>query len=239
MPRHGCRAAALRAAWRLAFGVASAFASDVGGNALVLAWSAAARAEWLLDVDAGARYDSNLTRAQERPDVRSDAAATLFASAGTFFALTGADGLTLDINALTEAWHRFHGLGSASYKHKFGLGYAAPWMSLGLAGSATRDERGGDAKDHRCLARSSNRGFVDGQAQAGSAGASGADCRSRRNQILKRKGAGVVWRRQKIDLRPRSLSVPCDESWPERACPLATADAESRARAARPCAAQQ
>ena len=141
MPRHGCRAAALRAAWRLAFGVASAFASDVGGNALVLAWSAAARAEWLLDVDAGARYDSNLTRAQERPDVRSDAAATLFASAGTFFALTGADGLTLDVNALTEAWHRFHGLnrasigGAASYKHKFGLDYAAPWISLGFAGS--------------------------------------------------------------------------------------------------------
>jgi hypothetical protein len=55
--------------------------------------------------------------------------------------LTGADGLTLDVNALTEAWHRFHGLnrasigGSASYKHKFGLGYAAPWISLGLAGS--------------------------------------------------------------------------------------------------------
>ena len=108
---------------------------------LVLGWGAVARAEWLFDIDAGARYDSNLTRAQERPDVRSDAAATLFASAGTFFALTGADGLTLDINALTEAWHRFHGLnrasigGTASYKHKFGLGYAAPWISLGLAGA--------------------------------------------------------------------------------------------------------
>src|SRR6266513_826017 len=108
---------------------------------LVLSCSAAARAEWLLDVDAGARYESNLTRAQERPDVRSDAAATLFASGGTFLALTGADGLTLDVNALTEAWHRFHGLnrasigGTASYKHKFGLGYAAPWISLGLAGS--------------------------------------------------------------------------------------------------------
>jgi hypothetical protein len=122
---------------------------------LVLGWSPAARAEWLLDVDAGARYDSNLTRAQKRPDVRADAAATLFASAGTFFALTGADGLTLDINALTEAWHRFHGLnrasigGSASYKHKFGLGYAAPWMSLGLAGS--HDNYRGDIRDSDSL----------------------------------------------------------------------------------------
>ncbi len=93
---------------------------------LVLSCSAAARAEWLLDVDAGARYDSNLTRAQQRPDVRGDAAATLFASGGTFLALTGADGLTFDVNALTEAWHRFHGLNRAS---------AAPWISLGLAGS--------------------------------------------------------------------------------------------------------
>jgi hypothetical protein len=128
--RRGARHSMSRRALRLAL-----------GGMLVLGWSAVARAEWLFDVDAGARYDSNLTRAQERPDVRGDAAATLFASAGTFFALTGADGLTLDVNALSEAWHRFHGLdrasigGTAAYKHKFGLGYAAPWISLGLAGS--------------------------------------------------------------------------------------------------------
>jgi hypothetical protein len=128
--RRGARHSTSRRALRLAL-----------GGMLVLSWSVVARAEWLFDVDAGARYDSNLTRAQERPDVRGDAAATLFASTGTFLALTGADGLTLDVNALTEAWHRFHGLdrasigGTASYKHKFGLGYAAPWISLGLAGS--------------------------------------------------------------------------------------------------------
>ena len=133
-PRRFARRGAYRSASRRVLRLALA-------GMLVLGWSAAARAEWLLDVDAGARYDSNLTRAQEHPDVRADAAATLFASAGTFFALTGADGLTLDVNALTEAWHRFHGLnrasigGSASYKHKFGLGYAAPWISFGLAGS--------------------------------------------------------------------------------------------------------
>ena len=108
---------------------------------LVLSWSAAARAEWLFDVDAGARYESNLTRAQQQPDIRGDAAATLFASAGSFFALSGADGLTLAVNAATEAWDRFQGLdrisigASASYKHKFGLGYSAPWLSFGLSGS--------------------------------------------------------------------------------------------------------
>ena len=108
---------------------------------LVLSWSAVARAEWLFDVDAGARYESNLTRAQQQPDIRGDGAATLLASAGSFFALGGADGLTLDVNAATETWHRFRGLdrisigASASYKHKFGLGYSAPWLSLGLSGS--------------------------------------------------------------------------------------------------------
>ncbi|HEY8623546.1 MAG TPA: hypothetical protein VIM74_06740 [Casimicrobiaceae bacterium] len=126
--------ASCRSASRLALRLALA-------GMLALSWSAATRAEWLFDVDAGARYESNLTRAQEPPDVRGDGAATLFASAGSFFALTGADGLTLDVNAATETWHRFHGLdrmsigGTASYKHKFGLGYAAPWVSLGLSGS--------------------------------------------------------------------------------------------------------
>jgi hypothetical protein len=128
--RRGACHSATRRALRLAL-----------GGMLALNWSAAARAEWLFDVDAGARYESNLTRAQERPDVRADGAATLFASAGSFFALSGADGLTIAVDAATEAWHRFHGLnllsigGTASYKHKFGLGYTAPWISLGLFGS--------------------------------------------------------------------------------------------------------
>ena len=100
-PRRFARRGAYRSASRRLLRLALA-------GMLVLSWSAAARAEWLHDVDAGARYDSNLTRAQEHPDVRADAAATLFASAGTFFALTGADGLTLDVNALTEAWHRWN-----------------------------------------------------------------------------------------------------------------------------------
>ena len=127
--RGACRSPSPRA-WRLAL-----------GGMLVLSWSAAARAEWLFDVDAGARYESNLTRAQQQPDIRGDAAATLFASAGSFFALSGADGLTLAVNAATETWHRFQGLdrisigASASYKHKFGLGYSAPWLSFGLSGS--------------------------------------------------------------------------------------------------------
>src|SRR5450755_1449435 len=96
---------------RLASSVASRLAL---GGALALGWSAAVHAEWLFDVDAGARYESNLTRAQQDPDIRADAAATLLASGGYFFALTGADGLTLDVNAAGEAWNRFHGLNEIS-----------------------------------------------------------------------------------------------------------------------------
>jgi hypothetical protein len=111
------------------------------GGALASSWSTVTHAEWLFDVDAGARYDSNLTQAQQDADVRADAAATLFASGGYFLALSGADRLTLAVNAASETWHRFHDInqvligGSASYKHKFGVGYAVPWLSLALSGS--------------------------------------------------------------------------------------------------------
>lgn len=111
------------------------------GAALVSGWSTALRAEWIFDVDAGARYDSNLTAAQQPADVRADAAATFFASGGYFFALTGADGLTLDLTAAADAWSRFYDIdqvafgGAVSYRHKFGVGYAAPWLSLAFSGS--------------------------------------------------------------------------------------------------------
>jgi hypothetical protein len=111
--------------------------------ALVAAWalssSALARAEWLAGADAGAHYDSNLTQAQQAPDIRADAAAILFASGGYFLALTGSDGLTFDLSAEGQAWHRFHGLdqvlvaATAAYKHKFGVGYSVPWISLDVS----------------------------------------------------------------------------------------------------------
>lgn len=109
----------------------------------VFAPAAAAEGEWLLDADAGVFYDSNLTRAQSQADVRADGAAVIAASAGSFFALSGNDGLTATLDARGEAYHRFHGLnliglgGTVAYRHKFGLGYTAPWLTL--AGSAAYD----------------------------------------------------------------------------------------------------
>jgi hypothetical protein len=113
--------------------------------------SAPAAAEWLLDADAGVLYDSNLNRAYASADIRADGAVTLSAAGGSFFALSGADGLTLTADARGEIYHRFHGLnllslgGTALYRHKFGLGYAAPWIVL--AASASHDTYRNDIRD--------------------------------------------------------------------------------------------
>jgi hypothetical protein len=113
--------------------------------------SAPATAERLLDTDAGVLYDSNLIRAFEAADIRADVAFTLSAAGGSHFALSGADGLTLTADARSEIYHRFHGLnllglgGTALYRHKFGLGYAAPWILL--AASASHDNYRDDIRD--------------------------------------------------------------------------------------------
>jgi hypothetical protein len=120
--------------------------------ALLLAGaSLSARAEWLFDIDAGALYDSNLNRAYEQADIRADSAITLRAAAGSFLALSGADGLTFSADAHSELYHRFHGLSllglgaSAVYRHKFGLGYAAPWILL--SASAAHDDYRDNLRD--------------------------------------------------------------------------------------------
>src|SRR5215831_7731632 len=103
---------------------------------LLLAPSSVAAPDTLLDVEAGAFYDSNLTRAQMSADIRADGAATLAASAGWFFAPSGNDGLTATLDARGEAYYRFHGLdligvgGTLAYRHKFGVGYTAPWLTV-------------------------------------------------------------------------------------------------------------
>jgi len=103
--------------------------------------SSPATAEWLFDVDAGGFYDSNLSNAQNQADIRDDFAAAVAGSIANFYALTGNDGLTLSIDAAGEAYHRFHGLNllgigaSADYRHKFGLGYTAPWLRLNASAS--------------------------------------------------------------------------------------------------------
>jgi hypothetical protein len=120
--------------------------------------SAASSGEWLVDADAGAIFDSNLTRAASAPDIRPDWAATVDASVGQFFALSGNDGLTLAVNVRGEAYDRYKGLNlaaigaSARYRHKFGLGREAPLASIvanGLYGDYQSDIRSGARFDLR------------------------------------------------------------------------------------------
>lgn len=107
--------------------------------ALAAGASAFAHGAWQYDVDAGFSYDSNVNRAYAPADIRADTAFALDATAGWFYALSGRDGLTLAGEATTEIQHRFAGLdrlqlgAAATYRHKFGLGYAAPWIALRLA----------------------------------------------------------------------------------------------------------
>jgi hypothetical protein len=100
-----------------------------------------AHAAWQFDVDTGFFYDSNLPRAYAPADTRADAAFTLAASAGSFWALSGADGLTVTADVRTELYHRFTGLdvigvgATATYRHKFGVGFAAPFIVLSVTGA--------------------------------------------------------------------------------------------------------
>ena len=117
----------------------------------LLAACAPVRAEWLYDVRAGVALDDNLSRAQKAADVRADTAATAAASAGWFQALSGADGVTVSVDAATEAYTRFHGLNmlslgvGAAYRHKFGLGYTAPWLAIAI--DAAHDDFRGTVRD--------------------------------------------------------------------------------------------
>jgi hypothetical protein len=125
---------------------------------VLCAAQAASAAEWLIDADAGAIFDSNLTHAASAPDIRPDWAATVDASVGQFFALSGNDGLTLAVNVRGEAYDRYKGLNlaaigaSARYRHKFGLGRDAPSASLvvnGLYGDYQSAVRNGARFDLR------------------------------------------------------------------------------------------
>jgi hypothetical protein len=112
--------------------------------ALVVAACAMAslgHAESTFSADAGVFHDNNLTRAQPSADMRADSAARFGAQAGQFFAPTGADTVDIAAFARGEVYRRYHGLdnavagASAALRHKFGLGYGAPWLRLSLEGT--------------------------------------------------------------------------------------------------------
>jgi hypothetical protein len=102
---------------------------------------APASADWETAASAGAFYDDNLTRAQAAADKRAAGAVTANVNAANFVPITGSDGVTLTLYGRAELFDRYNGLtnaaigGTVAYRHKFGLGYAAPWVSLALSAS--------------------------------------------------------------------------------------------------------
>jgi len=104
--------------------------------------SGAARAEWIADAGTGVVYDSNVSLAQSRSDIKHDALVFAEASGGQFVQLTDRLSGTLTGRVRKELYSRYTGLSnlsaglSAAARWKFGLGAGAPWARLG--GSATR-----------------------------------------------------------------------------------------------------
>ena len=102
---------------------------------------APARADWEFGASAGAFYDDNLTRAQDAVDKRAAGAGVVNVNATNFIPLTGSDGVTFIVDGRGEAFDRFSGLsnlvvgGAAAYRHKFGIGYLAPWVAFSVGAS--------------------------------------------------------------------------------------------------------
>jgi hypothetical protein len=108
---------------------------------LALADAPVVVAERTFAADAEIFHDSNLTRAQNAADIRADGAARLNAEAGEAWAATGSDTFDAAAFARGEIYRRYHGLnnaivgGRAALRHKFALGYDAPWILVAAEGS--------------------------------------------------------------------------------------------------------
>ena len=102
---------------------------------------APARADWEITTEAGGQYDDNLTRAQDAVDKRAAGAAIVGVSGLSVTPWTGSDAIILALYGRAEIYDRYSGLsnatlgGNLAYRHKFGVGYAAPWVSVAVDGS--------------------------------------------------------------------------------------------------------
>jgi len=111
---------------------------------VLLAATGGARADAIFDVQAGALYDSNLTRAQLPSDIKGDTALQAALAWGRFVPLADGLGIRATLDAAGEVYPRYSGLnnlslgGSLGVRRKFGLGALAPWVSA--SGSAARLE---------------------------------------------------------------------------------------------------
>jgi hypothetical protein len=115
-----------------------------------------ARADWEIGASAGTFYDDNLTRAQEAVDKRAAGAVTANLIGTDYIQFTGSDGVALTLNGRAELFDRYAGLtnfqagGTVAYRHKFGIGYLAPWVAV--SGGASYDDFREDLRTSTLLA---------------------------------------------------------------------------------------
>lgn len=102
----------------------------------VLLLPAGACAEWLLDASAGYTYDDNLSNGLADEDRKADSALLAGVRAGWHEQLGAGTGVTLALLAEQNGYLEYSGLSNFAagvnlrLRHKFGLGYRAPWLSL-------------------------------------------------------------------------------------------------------------
>lgn len=107
------------------------------GLAVLLAMAlSAARADWRVDAETGALYDSNLSNSDRASDVKDDWAWQSNLRVGNAFQLARDLRLNLGVDLRAQVWTRFYAFdnlapgGSASLRYRFGLGRLAPWVSV-------------------------------------------------------------------------------------------------------------
>ncbi|PYI78243.1 MAG: hypothetical protein DMF04_03925, partial [Verrucomicrobia bacterium] len=95
-----------------------------------------ARAEWRLEAETGAVYDSNLSNSDRGTDVRDDFAWRSDVVAGNAVQLARDLRLSVGADVRGEVWDRFDAFNtiaagtSAGLRYRFGLGRSAPWILL-------------------------------------------------------------------------------------------------------------
>jgi hypothetical protein len=118
---------------------------------LLLSHVAAARAEWIVDIEGGIVYEDNLTRATRVADRRSDVAFVPALTVGHYFQLTDAMSLQATADFKGSLYPEFENLSNLSstitlgVRYKLGLGAFAPWLRVFATGGAL--DYGDDVRD--------------------------------------------------------------------------------------------
>ncbi len=98
--------------------------------------ASAARADWRVDAETGALYDSNLSNSDRASDEKDDWAWQSNLRVGNGFQLARDLRLNLGVDLREQIWAQYDAFnnvapgGTASLRYRFGLGRLAPWVLI-------------------------------------------------------------------------------------------------------------